>query len=57
MSKQEMGEIKMTMNSILKRDLNYSFSRLRSLSEGEPITDRYARNKYKDRKGNIGWKK
>ena len=57
MSKQEMGEIKMTMNSILKRDLNYSFSRLRSLSEGEPITDRYARNKYKERKGNIGWKK
>lgn len=40
-------ELKTTMKSILKRDLNYGLGRLKSLSDGELETDRFTRDKYK----------
>lgn len=40
-------ELKTTMNSILKRDLNYGLGRLKSLSNGELETDRFKRDKFK----------
>lgn len=43
-------ELKTTMRSILKRNLNYGLSRLKSLSDGELETDRFTRDKFK-RKG------
>lgn len=40
-------ELKTTMKSILRRDLNYGLGRLKSLSDGELETDRFTRDKYR----------